>query len=68
LFEEDPQEKKENAGIKSMGNGMGGRRGATSLFEEEDPDLTKRENLGKKSMSNGTGGRKGATSSFSWDF
>lgn len=33
LFEEDPDAaKKENAGIKSMGNGMGGRKGAASSF------------------------------------
>lgn len=52
-----------------MGNGMGGRRGTTALFEEEDPeDHSKHANMGKKSMSNSTGGRKGATSSFNWDF
>ena len=33
LFDEDPESaKKENTSIKSMGNGMGGRKGAQSSF------------------------------------
>lgn len=33
LYDEEPDlAKKENAGIKSMGNGMGGRKGAQSNF------------------------------------
>lgn len=50
-----------------MGNGMGGRKGADSIWDyAEDPDAAKKENAGIKSMGNGMGGRKG--SEFNWDF
>lgn len=58
----------EQPGIKTAGNGMGGRKGtdASWTLYGESPTQAKKENVGIKTTSNGTDARKN-TDSF-WDF